>query len=843
MRGRAAKPERSGGGLAWLAWLAWLGAAGALFAGCGGDEGPVGEVWAGDAAAPRADAHATLLRTRFPAHAEHVLRSGRGLVRVPGGFGKAPPEGRVSARTELDVRLPEEGGEAVRLQVSNHALGSHTELTLREVGMRGGAQLAEETVSYARDDGVSFWTATERGVEEWLLLEPTLPGAERQLVWRAEGGSFVPGLDGTFDVVDEVGVRRLRVSAPVAFAEDGESVPLRLEASGGELRLVVAQGDRRVLVDPGWSATDAMAASRSLMAGLVLPDGRALVTGGGPDTAEIFDPASETWSPAGTMSEPRMGHTATLLPSGQVLVVGGQGADLYDPAAGTWTPTAAPNVPRSYHTANLLLDGRVLIAAGFVAGAPLASAEVFDPATGAWALTGPMLQPLVAHGAGRLADGRVLLALGSNTGAADQGSTTSQIYDPTTNTWSFGPPTGTGIYQPSTITLQDGRILFSGGFILVLNKLYPQSSVLLMDPNGASWSFGPSMQVQRGAHSLSLLPDGKVLAVGGKRHTFPDFERQVERFDPVAGTWTTELSLPGMGVGEHFAATLGNGLVLVAGGSWGNGAELQLGEPCQSTADCLSGFCVEGVCCESACSGSSCLHCSQATGSPWDGACYSVSACDDGNPCTVGDACNNGVCAGTPVVCPSPGVCGVSSCDPMTGSCVVLPAPDGSPCSDGSACTSGEVCSSGVCTNGALLVCSPVDECHQAGQCSPNSGDCSNPKAPNGTPCTGGACFMGFCVLDDAGAGGSGGGGGDGGADAGVVDADAGVVDADAGAGAGGEAADAGNFGGGDGAPSQEPSAADVGGCQFGGAPRGVAGWMAAATLIAFARRRSSRAG
>lgn len=52
---------------------------------------------------------------------------------------------------------------------------------------------------------------------------------------------------------------------------------------------------------------------------------------------EIFDPTTGSWTPAGSLAEPRHGHTATLLPSGQVLIVGGFGggtlatAELYTP--------------------------------------------------------------------------------------------------------------------------------------------------------------------------------------------------------------------------------------------------------------------------------------------------------------------------------------------------------------------------------------------------------------------------------------------------------------------------------------------------------------------------------
>src|SRR5712691_11822475 len=100
----------------------------------------------------------------------------------------------------------------------------------------------------------------------------------------------------------------------------------------------------------------------------------------------------------GSLPTPRSGYTATLLQNGKVLVAGGQdssgvlaSAELYDPATGTWTATGSLNTGRRFHTATLLPSGKVLVAAGFDNNANLdglVSAEIYDPATGKWTLTG-----------------------------------------------------------------------------------------------------------------------------------------------------------------------------------------------------------------------------------------------------------------------------------------------------------------------------------------------------------------------------------------------------------------------------------------------------------------------
>src|SRR5262249_6464354 len=138
------------------------------------------------------------------------------------------------------------------------------------------------------------------------------------------------------------------------------------------------------LYDPAagtWSPGPVLATARSGHSATVLADGRVLVAGGvgargaALKAAELFDPARGQWSATGSMVDARVGHQAVRLADGRVLVTGGElrtgGAtralaycELFDPATGSWTPTGSLGTARKGHQATLLPDGRVLVTGG-----------------------------------------------------------------------------------------------------------------------------------------------------------------------------------------------------------------------------------------------------------------------------------------------------------------------------------------------------------------------------------------------------------------------------------------------------------------------------------------------
>jgi hypothetical protein len=215
-------------------------------------------------------------------------------------------------------------------------------------------------------------------------------------------------------------------------------------------------------------------------AATLLQNGKVLVEGGyysnnARDTAQLYDPAAGTWSITGDLNTARLFHTATLLPNGKVLVAAGSGggafpnsAELYDPATGTWSITGSLNAARSFHTATLLPNGEVLVAGG-IGGvnddSSLKSAELYDPATGKWRSTGNLNTARCFHTATLLPSGKVLVAAGSTSSSSDPDPTIdAEMYDPTTGTWSYTGTLNTARILHTMTLLPNGKVLVAGGW-------------------------------------------------------------------------------------------------------------------------------------------------------------------------------------------------------------------------------------------------------------------------------------------------------------------------------------------------------------------------------------------
>jgi len=364
---------------------------------------------------------------------------------------------------------------------------------------------------------------------------------------------------------------------------------LRMDRGGRAYTLVASAGSpsitaTSVLFDIiGFCPTGALTASpRTYHTATLLPDGKVLVAAGvGPggtflSSAELYDPASGTWSATGSLATPRIFAKATLLPNGKVLVAGGydghnilSSAELYDPVAGTWSTTGSLASARLGATATLLPNGKVLVAGGEIGLMPavyLSSAEIYDPVSGTWSATGSLSAPRASHAATLLFDGTVLVVGGYD---GFNRLSSAEIYNPATGTWRTAGSMSTARQDLEAVRLPDGRILVVGGYSSSGSPPLPvtYNTAELYDPASQSWSITLPLSVPRVHTTTTLLPSGKVLVSGGTAIVTPP-HITAELFDPVAGTWSITGSLAGARDG-HTATLLSDGTVLTVGGSGG----------------------------------------------------------------------------------------------------------------------------------------------------------------------------------------------------------------------------------------------------------------------------------
>jgi len=302
----------------------------------------------------------------------------------------------------------------------------------------------------------------------------------------------------------------------------------------------------------------------------------------------VWAGASGTWSPTGSMSIGRFSFTATLLQNGKVLVAGGDTpgeiitntAELYDPATGRFTRTANMHQARVGFSATLLQNGQVLVEGGASnTQEALKTAEIYDPTTSTWTLTGAMKEGRQQHSAVLLQDGRVLVTGGNidRTPCADlcvNTITESELYDPSTGQWkTVGEMTIARSFFTTNL-LPTGNVIAAGGRIHTGPDYFDFHAIAwadLYDPATKKWSATGTMSVSREDHSTSLLGNGQVLVAGGSTVDFNGITvASAELYDSTTGAWTvTGSMLQGR---ESFTATLlQNGQVLVAGGDYYDG--------------------------------------------------------------------------------------------------------------------------------------------------------------------------------------------------------------------------------------------------------------------------------
>jgi galactose oxidase len=259
------------------------------------------------------------------------------------------------------------------------------------------------------------------------------------------------------------------------------------------------------------------------------PDG--FVGGTGRTQTAILDPATSAVS-SRTVTE--TGHDmfcpgTALLPDGRVQVTGGNDSgktSIYDPAADTWTAGAAMNIPRGYHASTTLSDGRVFTLGGsWSGGLGGKNAEVWSPSTGWQRLTGVPVAPMLTgdpQGVYR-ADNHGWFFAWTNNRVFHAGPSRQLNWFSTSGNGSTSPAgvrsDDSDAMNGNAVMYDVGKILTVGGAPAYVNSNASNRAYVIDINNGVVARKVAPMNYPRAFHNSVVLPDGKVLVLGGTTYS------------------------------------------------------------------------------------------------------------------------------------------------------------------------------------------------------------------------------------------------------------------------------------------------------------------------------------
>ena len=367
-----------------------------------------------------------------------------------------------------------------------------------------------------------------------------------------------------------------------------------------DLTLALSEFGKEIPLEPERNPSS-ISVSRTDHTATTLHDGRILIVGGfrnlshlGMITeAEIYDPSSDTWTLISSMLIGHLGHSATLLNDGNVLVIGpewGGGGhlrrivDLYNTSSGKWS-SAGETIQQTFHTASLLNDGGVLIAGGWLEFWNASRASViYEPSSQKWFSSAKMNQPRAVHTATLLNNGKILVTGGAG-GMTKPALSSAELFDYQEETWKIAASMENERSLSTATLLKSGKVLIVGGHD---SEGIPIPSAEIYDPENDNWSTVSDMNESRVFHTATLLNDGRVLIMGGspqplaKDRWLNVFDARlgilrkgetlasVEIFDPVSETWTNLEDME-MARQSHTATLLDDGKILVVAGTTAEG--------------------------------------------------------------------------------------------------------------------------------------------------------------------------------------------------------------------------------------------------------------------------------
>jgi hypothetical protein len=395
-------------------------------------------------------------------------------------------------------------------------------------------------------------------------------------------GGKLPAIAGTSDFQDALsGVQQLQyVSAAFAFGGlygppgnvlMNQAPPVTPDLLLASLATINAAITQAAPPTPGTSSPS-MTLARASATATSLPNGKVLIVGGNtPASAtkltELYNPATDTFTVGPSMAQARYGATATLLPNGKVLIAGGNdgsaavnSTELYDVATNTFAPGPSMIVARFAAGAALLANGKVLIAGGIssIPGA-VNSTEIYDPSTNTFSagptmsVEGPCTTILIPNGKAFI--------LGSS--GTIQTDSVAELYNPADNSL-VERSLGTFRQFSTAALLPDGNVLIAGGSGIVNNQAVLLTGTQIYDPSQDAFTDGPLMNNGRWFAFAAPTANGKLLIIGGNGLGTNPLD-SVEIYDSVTNSFKDGAAMSGPRV-LATATLLPNGRVLIAGG-------------------------------------------------------------------------------------------------------------------------------------------------------------------------------------------------------------------------------------------------------------------------------------
>ena len=455
------------------------------------------------------------------------------------------------------------------------------------------------------DPHTGNWTSTgSMGIERVNHTATSLSSGKVLVAGGRVNGVAGNGFAASCELYDS-SLGRWTATAPMGTARAGHTAIL---LSSGLVLVAGGGTNSCEIYDPGtgvWSATGSLMTSRSTHTATLLSNGKVLVAGGASgltalQSCEIYDPETGVWSATGALASARQSQTASLLVSGLVLVTGGStsrdpdppynsaplhSCEIYNPSSGLWSPANSLLEARMFHTATRLPSGEVLVISGGIGNSEgsLTSCELFDPNSGGWSNAGTLLNSRVAHSATLLSSGQVLVVGGGDGGMVGAFYKSCELYGQSTSTAytvTYDPNGATAGTVPGTqmkesginlvVSANDGNLIKTGGIfsgwntaadgsgtayatgatynvdssVTLFAQWIPQTYTVIYNANGATGGVVPDSQNKTYGVDLVLATNsGNLLKTGSIFMGWNSAPDSSGTFYAVGSTYSGESSI------------------------------------------------------------------------------------------------------------------------------------------------------------------------------------------------------------------------------------------------------------------------------------------------------------